>query len=98
MKIKPQTIKHLLCFIFLLLLTKQASFAQHRETYWTKDGYGYFKVELGQITEFDAKDESKKKVLITKEMLTPEGKQALLVSNFSIPKAIIGYMILMRRR
>jgi dipeptidyl-peptidase-4 len=84
MKIKPQTIKHLLCFIFLLLLTKQASFAQHRETYWTKDGYGYFKVELGQITEFDAKDESKKKVLITKEMLTPEGKQALLVSNFSI--------------
>ena len=84
MKIKLYTFKQLLCVAFILILTKQVSIAQHKETYWTKDGFGYYKVELGQITEFDAKDESKKKVFITKEMLTPEGKQALNVANFSI--------------
>ncbi len=69
--------------IFLLLSFQGKVNAQHRGTIWAKDGYQYYKVNAGGIDELDARDANKKTAIVTKEMLTPQGKAPLAISGFS---------------
>ena len=69
--------------IFLLLAFQGKVNAQRRGTIWAKDGYQYYKVNAGGIDELDARDASKKTAIVTKEMLTPQGKAPLAISGFS---------------
>src|SRR3569832_1406754 len=69
--------------IFLLLSFQGKVNAQRRGTIWAKDGYQYYKVNAGGIEELDARDANKKTNIITKEMLTPQGKAPLAISGFS---------------
>ena len=67
----------------LLLCSAGKVTAQRGTVNWAKDGYQYFTVgHDGSIDELDTRDTAKKTVIITKEMLTPEGKQALEVSGY----------------
>ena len=68
---------------FLLLFSQSKVNAQRSGTNWAKDGYQYYKIDRGSIYEFDARDANKKTAVITKEMLTPQGKPALAVRGFS---------------
>ncbi|WP_428327494.1 DPP IV N-terminal domain-containing protein [Mucilaginibacter sp.] len=71
--------------LFLLLMfSHQATNAQGRRTHWATDGYQYYRSGGAEIDELDTRDASKKTVLVTKEMLTPAGKQPLSVANFFI--------------
>lgn len=69
--------------IFLLLFFQGKVNAQRRGTIWAKDGYQYYKVNAGGIDELDARDANKKTIVVTKEMLTPQGKAPLAISGFS---------------
>ena len=66
----------------LLILAQNAVMAQIPSTHWAKDGYQYYKVQSGEIVVLDARDAAKKTVLLSKEMLTPQGKQPITVRNF----------------
>lgn len=72
---------------FLLLLIigfSQFSFAQWGTgTYWSLDGNNIMEVENGEIISKNALDDSKTTTIISKEMLTPEGKQPLDVVRFA---------------
>lgn len=58
--------------------------AQRGGINWAKDGYQYYRAGRdGGIEEFDTRDSAKKTTVITKEMLTPAGKEALKVSGFT---------------
>src|SRR6201996_9412622 len=52
--------------------------------YWAKDGYQYYAARGGEIVELDTRDSSKKTVLVTTAMLTPQGKNAINVRRFTI--------------
>jgi dipeptidyl-peptidase-4 len=69
----------------ILLLSFQSKVkAQRGATIWAKDGYQYYKNgQNGDIVELDTRDSGKKTVVVTKEMLTPQGKAPLSVSGFS---------------
>ena len=67
----------------LLLCFNSTVIAQRGGINWAKDGYQYFTSGRdGGIDELDTRDSAKKTVVITKEMLTPQGKAALTVSGF----------------
>lgn len=69
--------------LFLLMLTaRQSAFAQIPSTHWAKDGYQYYKAQAGEVVVLDARDSSKKTVLLSKEMLTPEGGKAVVPFRF----------------
>lgn len=68
---------------FLLLCFPGMSFAQRGGTNWAKDGYQYYKISGDGIDELDARDAGKKTTIVTKAMLTPEGKSPLAVRSFS---------------
>jgi dipeptidyl-peptidase-4 len=54
-------------------------------TQWTKDGYGYMKADNDEIVQLDARDASKRVVLVSKAQLTPQGQSApLAVRRFSL--------------
>jgi dipeptidyl-peptidase-4 len=73
----------LLPLVFLLLmLSQQVANAQRGRTHWAADGYQYYRVQDNEIVELDTRDAAKKTVLVTKEMLTPPGGQAINVANF----------------
>ncbi|MBV8390207.1 MAG: S9 family peptidase [Mucilaginibacter sp.] len=69
--------------IFLLLSLQGKVYAQRSGTIWAKDGYQYYKVNAGGIDELDARDVNKKTTIVTKEMLTPQGKSPLAIRGFS---------------
>ncbi|HTK18157.1 MAG TPA: DPP IV N-terminal domain-containing protein [Mucilaginibacter sp.] len=69
--------------IFLLLSFQGKVYAQRSGTIWAKDGYQYYKVNAGGIDELDARDAGKKTAIVTKEMLTPQGKAPLAIRGFS---------------
>jgi len=71
-----------LLFLMLAFL-QQTVKAQRPKMHWAADGYQYYKALSGEIIELDPRDSAKRTVLITKEMLTPPGKPALKVANFS---------------
>lgn len=68
--------------LLILLVIQQAVMAQIPSTHWANDGYQYYKVQGGEVVVLDARDAAKKTVLLSKAMLTPEGKTAIPVRNF----------------
>src|SRR6476620_3318803 len=75
----------LLCSVIFCLLINP-SFAQPNwdgGTYWSADGNKIMRVQGGSIVQEDALNPSKTAVLISKEMLTPSGKEPLDVVRFS---------------
>ncbi|RFZ81387.1 S9 family peptidase [Mucilaginibacter terrenus] len=71
--------------VFLLLLmalSMQTAFAQIPSTHWAKDGYQYYKVQNGEVVMLDARDASKKTVVLNRAMLTPAGQEPVAVRNF----------------
>jgi dipeptidyl-peptidase 4 len=68
----------------MLMLTQLAVKAQRGKTHWATDGFQYYRAQGGEIVELDTRDASKKTVLVSKEMLTPAGKQPLAVANFTL--------------
>ncbi len=69
---------------FLLLFSQQAVKAQFAKTHWATDGYQYYRAQGTQIVELDTRDSAKKTVVVTTEMITPPGQQALSIANFFI--------------
>src|ERR1041385_9057605 len=69
--------------IFLLLPFQNKVYAQRGGTIWANDGYQYYKINGGGIDELDARDVNKKTTIVTKEMLTPQGKAPLAIKGFS---------------
>ena len=74
-----------LCLAFLLLLLSAfPASAQRGRLHWATDGYQYYSVQGGGLVELDTRDSAKKTVVLTKEMVTPAGEQALRIENFSV--------------
>src|ERR1700743_2480079 len=73
-----------LTLVFLFGLTAKVS-AQRGGINWAKDGYQYYQSERGgsAIIELDTRDSGKKTPVVTKEMLTPQGKNPLAVNGFA---------------
>src|ERR1700761_9057747 len=71
--------------LILLLALQPKVYAQRAGLNWAKDGYQYYQTERNgsAIFEYDTRDSAKKTPVITKEMLTPQGGQPLMVSGFS---------------
>jgi dipeptidyl-peptidase-4 len=69
----------------ILLLSFQSKVkAQRSGTNWAKDGYQYYKNgQNDDIVELDTRDSGKKTIVVTKDMLTPQGKSPLGVNGFS---------------
>jgi dipeptidyl-peptidase-4 len=58
--------------------------AQRAGIDWAKDGYQYYRADRdGSIVELDTRDSAKKTVILTRQMLTPQGKPALTVNGFT---------------
>jgi len=70
-------------FLMLMLLHPAVN-AQRGHLHWTPDGNQYYRMDNGAITEIDARDNSKKTVLVTAEALTPPGKPALKPASFTM--------------
>lgn len=64
----------ILLFQVLFVAQTQAQFGPG--TQWTKDGYSYMDADGGEIVQLDARDNSKRTVLVSKALLTPQGQQA----------------------
>ncbi|RYU79303.1 S9 family peptidase [Hymenobacter persicinus] len=71
--------------LFQLILLGPASAQFGPGTQWTKDGYGYMQADKDEIVQLDARDASKRVVLVSKAQLTPQGQSAPLeVRRFSL--------------
>jgi dipeptidyl-peptidase-4 len=68
--------------ILSLLTAGQTALAQIPSTHWANDGYQYYKAQGGEVVVLDTRDASKKTVLLSKEMLTPQGEKAITPRNF----------------
>ncbi|MES2265219.1 MAG: S9 family peptidase [Bacteroidota bacterium] len=66
----------------MLSLLQNKAIAQIPSTHWATDGYQYYKSQGGEIVMLDARDAAKKTVLVSKEMLTPQGQKPIAVRNF----------------
>jgi dipeptidyl-peptidase-4 len=69
-----------------LLLTASAAQAQVGPgTQWTKDGYGYLRVQQDEIVQLDARKTGQSVTILSKQQLTPDGQTApLKVRRFSL--------------
>lgn len=75
-------LKYLLSAFLLCICT--GTFAQFQGTYWSADGNKVMEVdESGNIAQVDALDPSKTTILVAKNLLTPQGEQALKVVRFA---------------
>src|ERR1700735_3055839 len=75
------------CLAFLLLLLSAFSAsAQRGKLHWAADGYQYYSLQSGGLVELDTRDSAKKTVVLTRQMLTPAGGQALGVEDFSVSR------------
>ncbi|SHJ15456.1 dipeptidyl-peptidase-4 [Hymenobacter daecheongensis DSM 21074] len=71
--------------LFQLLFVGAASAQFGPGTQWTKDGNGYMKADNDEIVQLDARDGTKRTVLVSKAQLTPQGQTAPLeVRRFSL--------------
>jgi len=71
--------------LFQLFLMGTASAQFGPGTQWTKDGYGYMQADQDEIVQLDARDGSKRVVLVSKAQLTPQGQSApLAVRRFAL--------------
>ncbi|MBD1363610.1 S9 family peptidase [Mucilaginibacter sp. ZT4R22] len=68
--------------ILSLLMAGQTASAQIPSTHWANDGYQYYKAQSGEVVVLDTRDPNKKTVLLSKEMLTPQGEKAIAPRNF----------------
>ncbi|GAB3635083.1 S9 family peptidase [Hymenobacter arcticus] len=70
----------------LLLAGTSAAWAQVGPgTQWTKDGYGYLRVEKDEIVQLDARKTGQPLTILSKQQLTPQGATApLKVRRFSL--------------
>jgi dipeptidyl-peptidase-4 len=68
--------------ILSLLIAGQTALAQIPSTHWANDGYQYYKAQSGEVVVLDTRDAGKKTVLLSKEMLTPQGEKAITPRNF----------------
>ncbi|PTQ99899.1 dipeptidyl-peptidase-4 [Mucilaginibacter yixingensis] len=50
---------------------------------WEKDGYHYYQSQGGQIAELDIRNPQQSKIIVSKAMLTPAGKDAIKPRRFS---------------
>ncbi|WP_426670018.1 DPP IV N-terminal domain-containing protein [Mucilaginibacter sp. McL0603] len=74
----------ILVTLALMFCFQNKAKAQRGGVNWAKDGYQYYRNMPGEgIVEFDTRDSAKKTAIVTKEMLTPQGKSLLAVSSFS---------------
>src|SRR6201996_7595497 len=74
----------ILVTLALMFCFQNKAKAQRGSVNWAKDGYQYYRNTPGEgIVEFDTRDSAKKTAIVTKEMLTPQGKSPLMVSSFS---------------
>jgi dipeptidyl-peptidase 4 len=79
--IKPRTIKRILTLI-VLTVTLLPAMAQPGGTQWSSDGNSYFRVEQNEIVQYTLPTNTKK-VLVTKQNLTPSGQpMPLQVENY----------------
>ncbi len=69
------------CFAAFAASEVRPSFAK---THWAPDGYQYYRAQGSQIFELDTRDSAKKTVVVTTDMITPPGQQALSIANFFI--------------
>ncbi len=83
MNIKTYQQKLIPLIFVALMLCQLGVKAQRQKTHWAADGYQYYRaVEANGIVELDTRDPAKKTVLVSNEMLTPQGKSPLKVANF----------------
>jgi len=68
--------------LLVMLIAQNTVMAQIPSTHWAKDGYQYYKVQSGEVVVLDARDAAKKTVILSKEMLTPQGQEPVKVRNF----------------
>jgi dipeptidyl-peptidase-4 len=70
----------------LLLAGTTTTWAQFGPgTQWTKDGYGYLKVEKDEIVQLDARKAGQPTLILSRQQLTPQGATApLKVRRFSL--------------
>ncbi|RZK11249.1 MAG: S9 family peptidase, partial [Hymenobacter sp.] len=71
---------------FLLTLGSAAQAQVGPGTQWTKDGYGYFRVQQEEIVELDARQAAgKPRTVLSKQQLTPQGQtEPLHVRRFAL--------------
>ncbi|MDB5154648.1 MAG: family peptidase, partial [Mucilaginibacter sp.] len=73
----------ILLTLVLLLSFQSKVKAQRGKMSWAKDGYQYYRAGTDGIDELDTRYANKKTAIVTKEMLTPQGKAPLAVSGFT---------------
>ena len=76
-------LKIVLLVAVLLVFKQNVSIAQTEPTHWANDGYQYFVAQGGEIVELDTRDDSKKTIIVSNKMLTPEGKATIGVKRFA---------------
>ncbi len=72
-----------LAIVWLLIVKQNPAAAQFSAHHWTGDGFHYYSIQDGQIAEIDARDGSAK-IIISKAMLTPQGKAPIGVRRFTL--------------
>lgn len=83
MIIKNYQLKITLLVIIFLLFKHNTSVAQGGTTHWANDGYQYYVSRDGGIAELDTRDASKKTVIVSPAMLSPQGHTPIEVRRFS---------------
>lgn len=84
MKLSYYRLPGLFAALGLMFICPSMAQAQRGGMHWAADGYQYYRVQGGELTELDTRDSTKKAVVLTKEMLTPPGGKALMMENFAI--------------
>lgn len=84
MSIQQNLYKIAAAIVFLFILHPQYLQAQSDgPVKWTKDGNHFYQIAEGSILEIDAQNPANKTVIISKQMLSPSGKQPLDIKRFS---------------
>jgi len=73
-----------LFLFFFSLILHFGSTAQFKRINWSQDGNKYFKIESGEVLEYDLLDSLFKKTILSKSDLIPKGeKEPLRLENFA---------------
>lgn len=84
MKIKiSQALKIAYLIVFAVMCYQPVS-AQFPGTQWTKDGYHYYENDNGSIVSIDARDPSKKTILLSKAKFALKNNDTLKIKRFTV--------------
>jgi dipeptidyl-peptidase-4 len=83
MIIKNYQFKIALLVTVLLVFKQNTLVAQFTTTHWAKDGYQYFEAQDGGIVEKDTRNDAKQTVIVSPDMITPQGQKPISVTRFS---------------